>query len=232
MRYAPLLVALLVATPAFADDVPPAIRKAGELHKQDRAGYIGWRADADMALEGPFGTKASVWKAWIIEKDGQPLETKLLALIADGKPASEEDRKKMQTRFNDPKGRAKNQVYWPYEPAHMAAYTFAPAGEGSFSFKAKLRDAHHGDGSLTLSKDGRVAKATYVPAQLPPRASSAEVSVEMGAVAPDWWMGKLSRSRFAGGIGPLKGGMTIVQKQAGHKRFANLEAARAAAPDL
>jgi hypothetical protein len=227
------MLSLLIAAAALAsaEDVPAAVRKAAELHGKDDAGYIGWQAEAAMALEGPFGTKASTWRAWIVAKDGQPVETRLIALVSDGKPVGDAERAKMQERFNDPKGRKKNQVFWPIDPAHVADYAFTPGAAGSFTFKAKLRDAHHGDGTLELAKDGHAKRVTYVPAQLPPRASSADLVIELAPVGADWHAAVRSRSRFAGGIGPLKGGMSIDQKQAGHQRFKSLEAARAAAPD-
>lgn len=232
------LLPILVATPAFAGDVPAPVRTAAVLHAKDVTGVMGCLVEAEMAMDGGvMGKRNTSWRAWVVTRDGEPATTLLLSMTMEGKPAPEAERQKMQARMSDPKHRNRDARDLPFEPKYMAdyAYTVAPCtgcekGATAFAFKATSRDKRHGDGTVVVGKAGRVQRMKFTPAELHERVSEANIELEYGPVGKDWWALTGMHSRFAGGFGPMKGSMIMSQKQSGYKRFRDLDDARAAAP--
>jgi hypothetical protein len=231
------LALALAAPPALAAEPPAAVKRAADRHAEDVAGIVAFEAAMEMDLDAPLMKRASAWRAWVIARDGEGVETKVLSLTTDGKPGPAAERAKLETQLNASARKDRDAAKLPFERRHLGDYAFTPApcgacepGAEAFAFRAKVRDQAHGDGVLVVGKDGRMRKVAFTPAVMPPRVSTAEVVVEGTPNAAVGWGVTRFRARYAGGLGPLRGSMTMEQKQSGHRRFASIEAARAAAP--
>lgn len=230
-----VLLGLGLAAPALAADRPAAVSRAAELRAADTAGVVGYMAQADMVIEAPMMNRHTTWKAWVVTRDGKPVDTHVLAMTNDGKPASAADRAKLQAQINESQRKDPDGMDLPLERRHLSNYVFAAAGcQGcepgtqAFTFRGTVRDQRHGDGRLELGRDGRFRKLSFKPCANPPKVSEADVLLEAGPVGPNWWGVTRFHARYAGGVGPVRGSMTMDQRQEAFKRFANVETAKAA----
>lgn len=230
-----VIVSAGLAAPALAADRPAPVSRAAELRAADTAGVVGYVAQADMLIEAPLYSHRTGWKAWVVTRDGKPVDTHVLAMTTDGKPAPAAEKAKLQAQINESQRKDPDGMDLPLDRKHLGSYVYSAAscqgcepGAQAFAFRGTVRDQRHGDGQLELSKDGRFRKLSFKPCQNPPKVSSAEVSLEAGPVGPGWWGVTKFHARYAGGVGPVRGAMTLDQRQSGFKRFPGVEAAKAA----
>jgi hypothetical protein len=223
----------IAAAPALATGFPPLVKLALDHQAQDVAGVMAFEARADLQIDVPMTKRAMSWRAWVIDRDGQAVATKILALTADGKPAGAAEREKMETKINE----HVDKTQMPFDRRYASRYVFAPApcadcepGAQAFSFRSTLRDKDHGDGVLLIGKDARIHRMNFTPCEMPDHVSSANVVLKAAPIGPNWWGVTNFSTHFAGGVGPLQGGMKFAQSQSGYRRFASVEAARAAMP--
>lgn len=231
-----MLLAALPAMAASAADTPAEAVQVAERHTRDTAGIVGYVSETDTRLQAPMTDRRTRFRAWVVANDGQPVDSKLLALSIDGKPAAEKQRRELETRTRDAIKANKNSLRGPFHEAYMADYTFSAMpckgcepGETAMRFKSLKRDERHGDGTMVLtgaSGDRRVRRVQYQPSALPAQASEGEVTLE----ATGAWGFDRMQARYKGGAGPLTGAFAMTQRQSGHRRFATVEAALAAAP--
>jgi hypothetical protein len=219
--------------PALAADLPPLLKRAMDQHAQDIAGIVAFEARANSDFHAPIFNGVVKWRAWVIQREGKSVDTVLISLIKNGHAASVAEREKMETQMNH----NHDTTLLPYDKRYAAAYTFAAtrcapceAGEQAFSFRSTVRDKDHGDGQLVVGPDGHIKRMTYTPNEMQAHVSSASVALEVASVGPHWWGVTHYSAQFAGGVGPVKGGMILEQAQVGYRRFASVAAARQAAP--
>lgn len=229
-------LALLLTTgasglPAFAAAAPDAVQKAAAMYQADTRGFVAYEARAHMAIQAPMLTRSVAWHAWVVTEGGASAHTRVLALSTNGQAATAAELKAHEAKLNEPKPGGRSAFDLPCEPRHLASYAFTPeAGGRRFAFRATLRDARHGDGTLSLGADGRMRSLAITPCQLPERVSSGAFTLEGAPLAGGWWGLTRFWTRYAGGVGPMKGSMTMTQTHSGHRRFPTEAAAKAAGP--
>ena len=234
---AALALLALLAGPAAADGTPALVKQAAGVFARDAAGVVAYLGEADTALDAPLMKHRSRARMWIANQDGRPTRARVLTLLKDGKPAPEADRAKLEAETNKAYARGERGFDAPYDARHLNTYTIAPTacdgcapGVQAFAFKSALRDERHGDGTFALDPSLHVRWVRYSPATLPKGASTAEVTIDRGPAPGVGWSLLRVRARYAGGVGPVAGSFTMDQRVSGHRRFASVDAAMAAAP--
>ena len=170
-----VLLGLGLAAPALAADRPAPVSRAAELRAADTAGVVGYMAQADMRIEAPMMNRHTTWKAWVVTRDGKPVDTHVLAMTTDGKAASAGERGKLQAQINESQRKDPDGMDLPLDRRHLGSYVFAATscqgcepGAQAFTFRGTVRDQRHGDGHLELGKDGRFRKLSFRPCANPP----------------------------------------------------------------
>lgn len=231
------LLVLGALGPAHAAETPSAVKLASAAFTRDVTGVVAYLATADMALTAPMTQQESVARMWIANVDGRPTRMRVVSLTQGGKPASEAERVKLEKRTNASYDKGERTFNAPYDPRHAAAYRITPAGCAgcasgltAYAFRAQVRNQLHGDGTFVVDADHHVTRVTYSPSELPTGASRAEVELGRGPVPGLGWSLVRVKATYSGGVGPLSGAFTLDQRISGHRRFATLAQAMAAAP--
>jgi hypothetical protein len=227
-----LLLATLAAT------VPAAVQRAADLQRGDAHGVVAYLAEAEGTIKTPLSTTRTRTRTWVVAIDGDPRRAVTLALTIDGRPGTEAERAKAQADAEAGYADPKRQLFAPYDRRRLAGYRFAPApaepglapGELAFAFDSPIPDGRHGHGSFVLTADDRVRRLAFTPNRYPPRARAGGLLLTRGPVAKGWWSLLTLSAAYTGGIGPLTGGLDLLQRSSRHQRFASVEAALAAAP--
>jgi len=222
---------------AYANaETPEPIRLAGARFLDDIKGVVAHLEEAETRVQGPMFDRQARTRTWVIRKDGTPVRALVLSYRSKGE-LDEAERAKLEKQVNGGYRKRDRDFYPPFNPSYFNNYTFSndncaecPPGAKRYQFKAKVRDEHHGDGSLELSADNHVKRIAYTPTKLPVQASEAQIVIERGPTAAGGWGRTAFKISFQGGLGPLKGSFRLTQSVSRHRRFDSVEAAAAAAP--
>ncbi len=169
------------------------------------------------------------------EEDGARLAMRVISEVDDGVAQGPAALSALSAEAEVPTGRFGMRL--PIMPAALADYRFGkPRQEATtvtVDFTADVRDAAHGDGTLTYDVAGnRIVQIVYRPATLPPHATAIVTTITFADVgAGRWDMVKLSRT-FAGRIGPLHGGGSSTTTFANYRSAPSEAAAIAALGDM
>lgn len=241
-RIRPLLGAALVlaaaAAPLQAAPEPPAaVKHAATLFAKDAAGVVAYLAVADSRLEAPMFNRRFGSRLWIVNVDATPTRALVLAFTEDGKPAPETSRARHERDTNAAYKSRERGFDAPYDARHMGRYAITPApcagcaaGETAYAFTTTHKDPELGNGTFVLDAAHHVVRVSYAPAVMPKGASTADLTLERGPAPGVGWSLRHVRGRFTGGIGPVQGSYALEQTMSGHRRFATVEQALAAAP--
>lgn len=208
--------------------IPDAVLQASLLQRADARGVVAYVAEAAGTFTTPFSRNRTRTRTWVVAVDGDPRRAIVLAIETDGKPGDAAARAKAQAEAEQGYADPERKLRPPYDYRYMASYRFTPAGERTWAFEGD--GDRHGRGTFTLTADHRVQKLAYTPNRYPAPARSGGLTLERGQVAPGWWSMQKLTIGFHGGIGPLSGGLDLVQLATGHRRFPSVAAALAAAP--
>jgi hypothetical protein len=111
-------------------------------------------------------------------------------------------------------------------------YTYAkPRQDGdevAVDFKTSVRDESHGDGTITLYPDGRIATIVTHPVVLPPHATSLTTTIEFARVFEDRWDIVKITDTFTGRQGIISGGGSSVTTYERYRPWPTQSAADAA----
>lgn len=234
-----LAPAALAGAPAArtAAAPPAAVRRASEQFARDAAGVVAYLAVAESTLDAPMFKRRFGARLWVANLDGRPTRARALAFFVDGQPASEAERAKHERETNAAYRARERGFDAPYDARHLADYAINAAacvgcepGVQAFDFRSDRKDPAHGIGTFWLDASQHVTRVSYRPTVLPKGASSAELELLRGPVPGVGWSLRRVRARFTGGIGPVTGSYTLEQHVSGHRRFASVEQAMAAAP--
>jgi hypothetical protein len=179
---------------------------------------------------GPFHKHAFSETAYE-ETDGTPVRKRVLRSVDDGRTADPGDLVKQSQIPDAPSSRFGMKL--PVLPSAVDDYTFdRPRDDGttiSVAFTAKIRDAAHGDGSLTfLRNENRLATIVIRPAVLPEHATSMTTTLEFGKVSDDRWDVVKVTHAFTGREGIISGGGVSVTTYERYRPYTSAPAADAA----
>jgi hypothetical protein len=179
---------------------------------------------------GPFHVRSFSETAYE-EVDGSTVRKRVLRFIDDGRTADPGELAKRSIAADPPSSRFG--MHLPVQPQSVDDYTFGkPYGEGnavSVDFVSKVRDAAHGDGSITYLRDeDRLATVVIRPAVLPVHATSMTTTIDYGMVTDGRWDVVRVTHAFTGREGFISGGGTSVKKYERCRPFATQNAADAA----
>ena len=223
---------------ALAATVPEPVKRAADLQRADARGVVAYLAEVESTFKTPVSTTHTRARRWVVSVDGDPRRAVTLALVLNGRAATEAERAKAQAEAEAGYADAKRQLFTPYDRRHLADYRYGPApaepglapGEQAFAFDSPLMDERHGHGTFVLTRDFTVRRLAFSPNRYPAPASAGGLVLTRGPVAKGWWSLLALSAAYTGGIGPLTGGLDLLQRCSRHQRFASVEAALAAAP--
>jgi hypothetical protein len=178
---------------------------------------------------GPFHVRSFSETAYE-EADGAVVRKRVLRFIDGDRTATAGELAKRSTAVDDPSSRFGMRL--PVEPQSVDDYAFGkPSGDGdavSVDFVSKVRDAAHGDGSITyLRGEDRIATLVIRPAVLPEHATSMTTTIEYGEVTAGRWDVVRVTHAFTGREGFISGGGTSVTTYERYRPFATQTAADA-----
>jgi hypothetical protein len=182
------------------------------------------------ARGGPFHMHSFTETAYE-EADGAPVRKRVLRAVDDGRTANAGDLAKRSATADVPSSRFG--MHLPVEPAYVDDYTYGkPRVDGdivSVDFTTNIRDAAHGDGSLTYLRDeDRIASIVIRPAVLPEHATTMTTTLEFGRVSEDRWDIVRVTHVFTGREGIISGSGTSVTTYERYRPFVSATAADAA----
>jgi len=178
---------------------------------------------------GPFHVRSFSETAYE-EADGILVRKRVLRFIDGDRTADAGELAKRSTAADDPSSRFGMRL--PVQPESVDDYTFGkPYGDGnavSVDFVSKVRDAAHGDGSITYVRDeDRIATIVIRPAVLPEHATSMTTTIDYGFVTAGRWDVVRLTHAFTGREGFISGGGTSVTTFERYRPFATQSAADA-----
>jgi hypothetical protein len=164
------------------------------------------------------------------EADGAPLRKRVLRFVDNGRTVDAGELARRSAAADVPSSRFG--LHLPVEPASVGDYTFGKTsvvGDAiSVDFVSNVRDAAHGDGSITYLRDeDRIATIVIRPAVLPEHATSMTATIEFGKVTDDRWDIVRITDTFTGREGFISGGGTSVTTYERYRPFATATAADA-----
>jgi hypothetical protein len=224
----------MIASLLLAAGIPAAVQAASDLQRKDARGVMAYLAETEGTFKTPISATRTRTRSWIVAVDGDPRRSVVLAITIDGRTGTEAERAKAQADAEAGYADPKRQLYPPYDKRHIHDYRFAPApggpGEQAFAFESPIMDERHGKGTFTIAAGNRVRKLQFTPNRFPAPAREGGLTLTRALVQPGWWSMVGLQVAFSGGFGPLSGGLNLAQRASGHRRFATVEAALAAAP--
>jgi hypothetical protein len=172
---------------------------------------------------GPFRMRTFAETAYE-EAGGTPVRKRVLRYIDDGRTAAPDELAKRSATADVPSSRFGMRL--PVCLGSVDDYVFGkPSVDGdliSVDFTSKVRDAAHGDGSLTFLRDeNRIATIVIRPATLPDHATSMTTTLDFGFVTDDRWDVVKITHQFTGREGFISGAGVSITTYERYRPFAS-----------
>jgi hypothetical protein len=178
---------------------------------------------------GPFHVRTFSETAYE-EAGGVPVRKRVLRFVDGGRTAAPDELAKRSTTADVPSSRFGMRL--PICLGSVDDYVFGkPYGDGdvvSVDFRSNVRDAAHGDGSISFLRDeNRIATVVIRPAILPEHATSMTTTLDFGLVTDDRWDVVKVTHQFTGREGFISGAGVSITTYERYRPFASESAADA-----
>jgi len=219
------------ASGADADEAAALVRHAADAHTESAHGVVVFDVTTHTEIRGAgLYRRDDVQRAAYVVVDGKLAHKRVLQLT-EGRHIANAD--ELQRASAKPDGAlSRLGMRLPYSAQDLGAYTFdPPRAEGSetvIAFRTTARDEVHGDGTLTLDAERRIANVLFRPAKLPEHASGAAVTGVFGPVPTGRWDITGIVRVFSGRLGFFTGHVVATSVYEAYRTFATAELARAA----
>lgn len=240
MRYLAGLAALAVlstlpvAPRAHAEDALSLVKQASEHYAKDIRGVIRYHSQTESRIKAPMLNQTIKSTAFMIQKDGVPVQVVMEQMTTNGKEASRDELAKQQAQTNASFKDGKGFFKAPYDSRYLADYSFSledcascPPGAIAIRFTSAIQDEQHGKGLMILDAQRRVREVRYSPNVYPPNVTRGEITLTRDEVTKG--MSGLTGLKvdYHGAMGPIKGSFVMTQRNSGFRRFASVEEALA-----
>ncbi|MDP9017471.1 MAG: hypothetical protein M3N19_04025 [Candidatus Eremiobacteraeota bacterium] len=221
--------------------MPANLRHAAAIAESDHRGIVGFQISWETeARGGLFHQRFHYRNAYVYEGE-HLIGARALEKVDNGRVSSERDLEAETKRILDESAKpAAPGFAVPFDVRHFEEYRYKTApcddyclqSDERIAFAALIQDANHGDGLMTIDRDGHVRRLEYSPKVKPVfgpvRAREALISIDRGPVLPGYWATTKIESRFSGRYGFVTGAATQTTHYDHYRRFRTTDAALAA----
>jgi hypothetical protein len=231
-----------VRAPAAADNAsalsPSELASAAAaVYLRENRGVIGYQRHLVQQTTAPANNDLFVSDGKFVWRDGAFAKMKFFLVTDNGRALSQADVDKRTAESNEGWTSGKAMFREPFEPGHLGDYTYDASGEAgvcsstaiAVRFTSKLRDQQHGDGTMCIdvaSKHALLLK--FVPAELPPHASTATVTETLGEALPGTWHVVKVEEHYGGQVLFIRGTLDVTVDYKDFRRFETIDAGLAA----
>lgn len=209
----------MVIPPGAPPELTLVVQRFAETTRGIVSFHLHWTMDVHAGFSGRHEDRLIVG----ISDDGAIVKVRVLSYTIDGKAAGDAAQAALEQGYEHPKpGDLFNA---PFDPRYLGEYQYQSSGPQKISFTSNLRDAAHGNGSMSYDAADNVVDYTYQPNALPPHASSAEVTDRRTEVLPGYWAVTQETQQYKGSYGPFPGAGTVQSTFSDFRRFADLQSA-------
>lgn len=204
---------------AFAAAVPALVALAAERTQRFERGIVGFRLHRVFDVHaGPYRRHDDMELAGVYE-DGRLVHVRVLHQQVGGRETDAQTKAQTAASYEHPS--PLDVFARPYDPAHLAEYSYEPAGADTVRFRALAQDAAHGDGTFTVDAAGDVVSVQYSPVVMPRYARSGTVTDERAEVLPGYWAATKETHHYGGRYAIFAGGADVTIEQSRFVRFAS-----------
>jgi hypothetical protein len=169
----------------------------------------------------------------MVHVDAVPQQLRILRMTHDGKPAKDSEVREQERKINDGYRQGKGYFKLPFDPRHMATYTFSDGGSCDdcapgtrvVRFKSALKDDQHGSGTMRLDARAHVVAFDFKPNKMPENANEGSMSFVRAEILPGAYGIRSFKGTFKGGVAFLRGDFAMEQRHEDFQRFKSLEEA-------
>jgi len=202
---------------------PPELTLVAQRFAETNRGIVSFHLHWTMDVHAGFSGRREDRLIDGIYEDGTIVKVRVSSYTIDGKPAGDAADAALEQGYEHPNpGDVFNA---PFDPRYLSAYQYQSNGPQKIAFTSNLRDAAHGNGSMSCDVADNVVDYTYQPNALPPHASSAEVTDRRSEVLPGYWAVTQEIQQYKGSYGPFPGTGTVQSTFSDFRRFADLQSA-------
>jgi hypothetical protein len=228
---------LAAAVPSAGPPVPDAIAQAVRALAAERRGVTAFHRHYAYEERGPGHDKTLVVDSIRVRENGRLAAVRLLDRIENGKPDSPEALAKAQADAD--KQLPGEDFRLPLAAEALSDYRFevlpvcegCAAGSVAIAFTSVVRDASHGDGTVTIDAAHHIAALAFHPSALPAHADSGSITIRFDRVLPDLWDVTVTHEHYTGHVLFLHGWGDVVQTDSAYRRYPSVEDALQPAQD-
>lgn len=206
--------------------LPAIVTQAAQRTRVAERGVVGVRVHRLFDVHaGPYSRHDDMEFAAVYQ-DGVLVRMRIIYQRVGGKDTDAATKAQTQQKYEHP---APGDVFQrPYDPRYLDDYDYEVVDPHTVRFKAKVRDAGHGDGTFTIDEASNVVSVQYSPTVMPQYARSGTVTYQRAQVLPQFWGVTKEVQEYHGRYAIFSGGATATITQGPFVRFADLGAAVAA----
>jgi hypothetical protein len=206
---------------------------AAAVYLRENRGVIGYQRHLVQQTTAPANNDLFVSDGKFVWRDGVFAKMKFFLVTDNGSALSQADVDKRTGESNDGWTSGKAMFREPFEPGHLSDYTYDISGEAgacssaatAVRFTSKLRDRWHGDGTMCVDMATKHALLLkFVPAELPPHASTATVTETLGEALPGTWHVVKVAEHYSGQVLFIHGTLDVTADYKDFRRFDTIDA--------
>lgn len=181
---------------ALADAVPAIVEQAAERTRATERGVIAVRVHRIFDVQAGPSSRHDDMLFAAVYQDGVLVKMHVISQKIGGKDTDKNAKSQIEQKYEHP---APTDVFKrPYDPKFLSDYTYEIVDPRTVRFKARVRDAAHGDGTFTLDGNANVVSVTYAPAALPQYSTKGTITDARAAVLADYWATTSETQQYSG----------------------------------
>jgi hypothetical protein len=206
--------------------LPAIVTQAAQRTQLSEKGVVGVRVHRLFDVHaGPYSRHDDMQFAAVYQ-DGVLIRMRITYQRVGGKDTDAATKSQTQQKYEHP---APGDVFdRPYDARYVNDYDYDLADPHTVRFRAKVRDAGHGDGTFTVDGDANVVSVQYSPCTMPQYAKSGTVTDQRAQVLPKYWALTQEVQEYHGRYAIFSGGATATITQGPFIRFPDVATAVAA----
>ncbi|HZY97322.1 MAG TPA: hypothetical protein VFE35_09480 [Candidatus Cybelea sp.] len=204
-------------------NAPPALTLVAQRYAETNRGVVTFRLHRIFDVHAGFSSRHEDLVLTGVYADGAIAKVRVVSYTIDGKPAGAAAQAALEQAYEHPS--LTDAFDLPFDPRYFSAYQYQSAGPQKIAFTSSVRDAAHGNGTVSYDADGNVVSYTYQPNALPPHASFGEVTDRRSEVLPGYWAVIQETQQYKGSYGPFPGAGTVQITFSDFRRFPDLQSA-------
>ncbi len=208
---------------ALPADAPPDVALVAQRFTETSKGVVAFHLHRVFEAHAGFSSRREDLVLDGVYVDGAIAKVRVRSYTIDGKPASTDAEADLERSYEHPN--PAEAFALPFDPRYADAYQFRAAGPQKLAFTSAVRDAAHGNGTVTYEPSGDVTTYTYQPNVLPPHATFGEITDRRAEVLPGYWAVTRENQQYKGSYGPFAGAGSVQVDYSNFRRFQDVPTA-------